>query len=144
MSVYQMVYISAQTVEFDDASLRELLAVARKNNQAAGISGMLLYHEGSFIQVLEGDREDVERLFNKIGLDGRHANTTVIFKGHAEERTFEEWGMGFLSVKALGDIPDGFHPFLRSGFVGDGATDTESAVRGALLAFKEGRWRAQV
>ena len=142
MSVYQIVYISAQTVEFDDAALRELLAVARKNNHAAGISGMLLYHDGSFIQVLEGDQDTVERLFDKIDLDKRHTNTTVIFRGHAEERTFDEWAMGYLSVKSLRDIPEGFHPFLSSGFQGD--EDSDNAVRSTLLAFREGRWRASV
>lgn len=142
MAVFQMVYISAQTVDFDEEALRELLAVARKNNHALGVSGMLLYHQGSFIQVLEGDQDVVERLFEKIELDDRHTNTTVIFRGHAEERTFDEWAMGYLSARTMKDIPEGFHSFLRSGFKDNG--DADDAVRSALVAFKEGRWRAAV
>ena len=137
-----MVYISAETVEFDEPALRELLAIARRNNHAVGVSGMLLYHKGSFIQVLEGEQATVEQLFEKIERDDRHNNTTVIFRGRADERTFDEWAMGYVSARSMGDIPEGFHSFLRSGFKAN--PDSDDAVRSALIAFREGRWRAAV
>lgn len=142
MAVYRIVYISAQTVAFDDAALAELLAVARKNNAELGISGMLLYHEGSFMQVLEGQQADVEKLYEKIAQDDRHDNTTVVLRGDVDERTFDEWAMGYLPTRSLRDIPEGFHPFLRANYQhGD---DTGDAVVSALRAFKDGRWRAKL
>jgi hypothetical protein len=51
----EIIYASAQTQPFSSAQLTELLAKARRNNQALHVSGLLLYHRGSFLQVLEGD-----------------------------------------------------------------------------------------
>lgn len=139
MSVHRLVYVSAATTEFSDAELRELLSVARSNNSARGVTGMLLYHQGSFIQVLEGAQPEVESIYAKIEQDPRHENSTILLKGDADERTFEGWAMGYVPTKSKADIPEGFHPFLKSGF--RKSYDTEDAVRKTLLAFKAGRWR---
>ena len=138
-TIHRLVYVSAATTPFTDNELNELLTVARKNNHARGVSGMLLYHGGSFIQVLEGDQAEVETIFAKIEQDPRHENASVLLKGDVEERTFEAWAMGYVPTKSKKDIPEGFHPFLKSGF--RKSFDTEDAVRKALLAFKAGRWR---
>ncbi len=142
MSIRQLVYISAATVPFDDDDLRDLLNKARANNDQQNISGMLVYHDGAFIQVLEGEGHAVDTLYEKIDLDKRHVNTTVLLRNDVSERTFEAWSMGYLPSKSLSDIPDGFHAFLKSGF--KHSHDTDNAVRSALLAFKEGRWRAKL
>lgn len=140
--VYQLVYVSAATVPFSDEELEELLAVARANNAASDISGMLLYHDGSFMQVLEGEESVVESVYEKIELDDRHSNATVLVKGPVEDRTFRSWSMGYLPSTTLADLPKGFHPFLKRGF--RRTSDTENAARKALLAFKEGRWRTEL
>ena len=142
MALYQIVYISAATVSFSDEDLRELLDIARTNNAAQGVSGMLVYHEGSFIQVLEGERVAVESVYEKIETDERHSNQTVLLRGDIEHRTFESWAMAFLPSSSLSDIPAGFHPFLRQRSCK--SDDTENAARDALNAFKEGRWRARL
>lgn len=142
MSVYQIVYISAEVAPFSDEDLKDLLTIARANNSAIDVSGMLVYHQGSFIQVLEGERAAVESVFAKIEQDNRHSNTTVLLKGDIEERAFESWAMGYLPSRSLSDIPEGFHPFLKNGFRQD--DDTENAARKALLAFKDGRWRTKL
>ena len=142
MPIYQIVYVSAATVPFSDDELKELLSTARANNTSLDVSGMLLYHQGSFMQVLEGEQAAVESVFAKIEKDDRHSNATVLYRGEAEDRTFESWAMGFLPSRSLSDIPEGFHPFLKDGFRRRG--DTENAARNALLAFKEGRWRTKL
>ena len=109
-----------------DDDLKALLATARGNNSSLGVSGMLLYHEGSFMQVLEGEQSAVESIFAKIEKDDRHTNTTILSKGEMETRTFESWAMGFLPSKSLSDIPKGFHPFLKRGF----RRSTETEGRG--------------
>jgi len=54
MKLIQLIYVSAATNRFNPAELRELLRLARLKNQQLDVTGMLLYHEGSFLQVLEG------------------------------------------------------------------------------------------
>ncbi len=142
MAFSQLVYISAATMPFSEDELQDLLAIARTNNAKLDVSGMLIYHEGAFIQVLEGQEHVVERLFHKIEKDERHANTSILLRTSAEERTFENWSMGYLPTKTAADLPEGFHAFLKTGF--KDAFDSEDAVRKALLAFKDGRWRAHL
>ncbi len=140
MSVHQIIYMSVSSAPFSDSALAQLLDVARSNNAKKNISGFLVYHKGSFIQVLEGQKDAVKATFNHINLDPRHADVQVLFEGTVEERTFEHWSMGYEPTGGLGDIPEGFHPFLKSGLAQN--DETPSMARRALLAFKDGRWRA--
>ena len=143
-SIHQLIYVSAAEYEFTEIELQELLTKARKNNESLGITGMLLFHEGSFIQALEGKEELVESLYAKIGQDQRHSETRVIFRGKIEERDFETWSMGFYrSNQSSAENLKGFHKFLKSGFRRE-ARENESLARKALLQFREGSWRQSV
>ena len=131
--LYQLVYISAATQEFTQEDLKELLARSRRNNARVGVTGMLLFHEGSFIQVLEGECQVVEELFARIGRDPRHGGSRVLSRREIEAREFGEWSMGFRSATA--DELEGFTPFL---------VEEEEAAAGragrSLSSFREGRW----
>ncbi len=140
MSVYQIIYISAACEPFDEVSIAELLQLARTNNAQRDISGLLVFHEGSFIQVLEGAKSAVKDTFAKIGTDPRHRDVQVLWEGPVEERSFESWSMGYKPTRSIKDVPEGFHPFLVSGFRHN--DETPDMARKALLAFREGRWRA--
>lgn len=139
--LYQLVYGSASTVDFDEEALLELLRVARVNNAKVGVTGMLLYAEGSFMQVLEGEREVVESLFNKIERDARHFETRVLLKVEVEERSFGDWSMGFIHTLKLSELPPGLSLFMRQG--ASGKEDIDSALK-ALSGFRDGRWRRAV
>lgn len=142
--LHQLVYISAAEHDFTEKELQELLAKARENNSKLDISGMLLFHEGSFIQALEGEKAAVESLYNKIGQDKRHTETRVLFRGEVEERHFETWSMGFYrSNQSSSENLEGFHKFLKSGFKRE-AREDESLARKALLQFRDGSWRQSV
>lgn len=142
--LHQLVYISAAEHDFTEKELQELLAKARENNAKLDISGMLLFHEGSFIQALEGEKSAVESLYNKIGQDDRHSETRVLFRGEVDERHFETWSMGFYrSNQSSSENLEGFHKFLKSGFKRE-AREDESLARKALLQFREGSWRQSV
>ena len=105
---------------------------------------MLLFHEGSFIQALEGEKSVVERLYEKIGQDKRHTETRVLFRGEIDERHFETWSMGFYrSNQTSSENLEGFHKFLDSGFKRK-AREDESLARKALLQFREGSWHQAV
>lgn len=98
MSLFSLVYVSSATRLMTPAELRELLTVSRTNNAAAGISGMLLYKSGNFIQVLEGSKSAVESTFAKISRDTRHRGCLVLLRAQQEQRDFEEWSMGFYDM----------------------------------------------
>jgi hypothetical protein len=116
----------------------------RRNNAAAGITGMLLYHKGSFFQVLEGERNVVEALYEKILEDNRHKRTTRIIFEPIKERAFGEWTMGcpILSAGQLSQIPGLNDFFVR----GDSYLELgEGRAKTLLEAFAlEGRWRASI
>ncbi len=75
--------------------LQELLIKSRKNNHDLNITGVLLHHESSFIQYLEGDKHKVKALFESIKKDLRHHSVYKIASGTSRERKFINWSMGF-------------------------------------------------
>jgi uncharacterized membrane protein (DUF373 family) len=91
----RLLYISSATKPMDEEELLALLQECRNNNSKDGITGMLLYCGESFIQVLEGEQQEVEALYKTIKKDPRHSNCTILEKKHISERKFPEWSMGF-------------------------------------------------
>ena len=143
--VFQLGYASAATVSFDDGELLALLDKARVKNAALGVTGMLLYHDGSFIQVLEGRQEVVEDLYATIAADPRHTNALLLFRCFDRGRSFGDWTMGFHRIGADGDdLPDGLNRFLQTGAIGITAEQDGDELRQALLGFRAGRWRRLV
>lgn len=74
--------------------LRALLAVCRHNNERDAITGFLFFDQTYFIQVIEGEREQVSDLYNKIAVDRRHRRVVLISCVKAEDRAFPGWLMG--------------------------------------------------
>ncbi|MCG8591615.1 MAG: BLUF domain-containing protein [Proteobacteria bacterium] len=143
--IHQLIYASAATQDLSDEDLESILEAARRNNTVAQVTGMLVYHEGSFLQVLEGEREIVEALFDRIESDPRHTSAMVLLRAEVPERGFDQWSMGFYrtqgsDVRAL----PGLNDFLRRGFTDRNATEHGEAARKILSAFREGRWRRRV
>lgn len=96
--VYYIVYVSTAKQKFNSGKLKELLKKSRVFNQKNGITGMLLYSDGDFIQALEGPKETVLTLFQKISKDERHGQIIKIKAGHWDNRKFSVWSMGFYEV----------------------------------------------
>jgi uncharacterized membrane protein (DUF373 family)/acylphosphatase len=102
----RLLYISSAAKPMDEEALLGLLQSCRNNNAQKGITGMLLYCSDSFIQVLEGETQELEALFKIIKKDPRHTNVTILEKKHITERKFPEWSMGFkkISDEDLSDV----------------------------------------
>jgi hypothetical protein len=96
--MYHLVYISYAEHPFSDLELVELLQKARGNNKQQRITGILLYAQQRFIQVLEGEEGDVRDLFERIAGDERHRKVTVVLEGSHTQRMFDNWSMGFKSL----------------------------------------------
>ncbi|GAC1440186.1 MAG: BLUF domain-containing protein [Mycobacteriales bacterium] len=90
-----VVYASRALQPFGDDDLVELLHSARARNHGCGVTGMLVYAAGSFLQLIEGDDDAVEKIWDRIRMDPRHTDLRVLRDGVALRRQFGEWSMGF-------------------------------------------------
>ncbi len=138
-TILQLVYASAETSPFSDEELMALLEQSRQANEARNVTGMLLYHEGSFIQALEGEPETVRSLYDKIARDGRHHNERVIYEVEQDERNFDGWTLGFHRIDAASEAPDGIDQFLETGELGL-TGDDHAVLRQILLGFRDGAY----
>ena len=98
----QLVYTSSAVGALAPAALADILRASRRNNEAAGITGVLLYAGGNVMQVLEGPADAVEATFQRVQGDPRHRDVTVLFRGPTDERSFPDWAMG---LQHPGDLP---------------------------------------
>ena len=144
--VLRLVYSSAATTPFADPELVELLAVARRNNERMGVTGMLLYAEGTFLQTLEGDAEVVLELYERIELDPRHGDVRILLREEGE-RAFGRWTMGFVhSTPEMFESIDGLNDFLTGGWTSASldATTLADRTRKILEQFRAGQWRRSI
>ncbi|WP_210519878.1 BLUF domain-containing protein [Hymenobacter terricola] len=93
-SVHQILYHSRATSPVADADLQRLLESARAHNAKQHITGLLLYSDGYFVQVLEGEESAVNTLFARIQHDPRHHEVATVRSGPGPRR-FSDWSMGF-------------------------------------------------
>lgn len=92
--IYQLAYFSQATEPMERKELHEMLMKARAKNKAAGISGILIYNGGCFLQLLEGDNAPVDKLYDVILEDKRHHAVSLIFRQFTENRIFKkDWYM---------------------------------------------------
>ncbi|MCU1438459.1 MAG: hypothetical protein JWP66_1546 [Naasia sp.] len=110
--MFSLVYASEATAPFSAEALRALLAVSRRNNADSAVTGMLLYKDGQFVQVLEGDEDVVRDLFDLITGDARHREVRILLESAIEDRHFPEWTMGYRQVSEDADA-DGYDRFLE-------------------------------
>lgn len=110
MSLYRLIYISSGKKKFGAAELQEILEVSIRNNADVGVTGMLLYLDGNFLQLLEGEKADVEAIYDRIYRDTRHHGAIVLTRGDADRRLFPDWGMGLkmLDPERDGEIAGAF------------------------------------
>ena len=81
-----------------EPELERVLAQSRAWNSAHDLTGILLYSNGSIMQVLEGPYDEVQYIFARISHDTRHAHMVKLADGPIEQRQFQQWSMGFKAV----------------------------------------------
>ena len=112
-ALYHLGYVSTEAVKFSDAALIALLTEARNANTDRNVTGLLLYREGSFYQVLEGSESEVMATFHDIESDPRHKEVRLLFSGETESREFADWQMGFLNLDGIDlETLSGFSDFM--------------------------------
>lgn len=98
--VYRSIPVFTGSVRDYIAEVDKMLATARRRNPQANVTGALLFNEDWFVQLLEGEYDDVHSTFNRIALDPRHEAVELLVDKVAPARLFPEWSMGF-----VGDAP---------------------------------------
>ncbi|WP_158252748.1 BLUF domain-containing protein [Cryobacterium sp. N21] len=106
-------YVSAVAVPLSDEDIAEILVHARAKNEENHLTGALIYHEGKFIQILEGPDREVHARFAAICADSRHRNVNKVSEEQILLRQFPKWTMGFrplssIAVKQLAGYDDIF------------------------------------
>jgi hypothetical protein len=97
--VFRILYLSTANEPFSSGDLSELLQKAKARNDAAHITGMLVHSDGDFLQVLEGEPENVIEVYSRISVDPRHRDISLLQRGLAYgDRLFPNWAMGFKRV----------------------------------------------
>lgn len=92
--IFHLVYSSKATSVISKNELEDILKVAREKNSAQEISGLLLHRSGHFIQLLEGDENQVYQIYNRIKKDPRHKDVLILAEFHSQARLFGNWSMG--------------------------------------------------
>lgn len=104
MEIYQLTYKSKSISEMDQVSLDLILSEATTSNSKLDVTGCLIYFKGSFIQILEGSKENVLSTYDKIIIDKRHHLVDLLWESDSEKRFFEKWNMGFFSPESDHEI----------------------------------------
>ncbi|MEQ9315700.1 MAG: BLUF domain-containing protein [Henriciella sp.] len=91
----RIIYISSARHNLKPPHINDILAASRENNRRDQITGLLVYHEGVFLQVLEGATDQVQQVYARIARDWRHTDCRVLFDEPIVERAFAEWSMAY-------------------------------------------------
>lgn len=102
--MYYLIYVSSAAFPMSSDDLLFLLEQSREKNRRLGVTGMLVYMGGSFMQMLEGDKQVVLELFETIKHDSRHKGVIQVMAGD-KHRNFEDWSMGFSNMDEVGNFP---------------------------------------
>ena len=136
MNLFRIAYFSGETTRFTRVELEQLLAKARDTNARLGITGILLYKDGNFSQVIEGEEDAVRELFEKIRHDPRHRRVIPVIEEPIAQRDFADWTMSFrnLDEDPLAVTSD-LQWFLQSPWAHLDFSRHSDTIRGFLRAF---------
>jgi len=135
MRLISLMYASSATVHFSEQDLAALLNKARENNLRLGITGLLLYKNGEFMQALEGEENVVDQLYCRIEQDSRHTGA-VLLREIIEKPRFPDWSMGFTNLQSTNtrQLP-GYSPFMDEPLAWPGFQEDPSKVQKLFAVF---------
>jgi hypothetical protein len=127
----QIIYMSSSKGIFDEQRLLDLLQLSKRENSRHAITGLLLHKDGSFIQVIEGEKRDIEQLYHNIENDRSHTGIMLLIKEPIQEREFPDWSMAIHNVPS--SMANQFSDFFTAPAGGD---QLSSKAKILLLHFK--------
>ena len=139
VSMVHLIYASTAVHSLNANQLFLLIEDARAKNQRLGVTGILVYMSGRFLQVLEGEAAVIEELYATIELDQRHREVTRIIFESISKREFRDWSMSLIDLSG-----DKLRQFVLMANPTSGTLSLShlrnGRVKKLLLAFCEGRW----
>ncbi len=141
-TMIQISYISSAVGPMSTQDLLGLLQECRENNAGSGVTGMLMYCNATFLQVLEGDEKVVDDLIDKIRKDSRHTNLQMLHRKTIERRQYSDWSMGFkrVSDKELQEV-EGLRDFGEKDFNPDYLVQHSAVVQNLMNHFRKERFK---
>lgn len=97
----QIIYASSASQPLDDEELQALFEVSKRNNEAAGVTGLLLYKDGNFLQLLEGEKNAVQTVYERVRKDPRHKDVILLHQESLRDREFVGWSMGLHNLATV-------------------------------------------
>jgi hypothetical protein len=97
----RLLYVSRAVDKDNGPAIDSILEASRGHNLNNGITGVLCYGGGIFLQAIEGGRTAVNGLYNHIVSDPRHKDVVLLHYQEIEERRFGGWTMGQVNLSAL-------------------------------------------
>jgi hypothetical protein len=137
--MFYLVYLSVARAGLSKEDLVDILAKSREANAKTGITGMLLYKDGAFMQALEGEEQAVRELYDRISRDSRHFGLLKLVEGEREDRCFGDWSMGFQDLNSEeARATPGYSEFLNTPLTADEFSKNPGQCERLLWAFKRG------
>lgn len=104
--MFQLAYISTASREFSVDELTDLSNDAGIRNRKINVTGLLLHHNGAFLQFLEGSEDTIRALYEHIARDPRHSDCKIVYTQEASTRLFSNWFTRYLSFEYIKEITD--------------------------------------
>jgi hypothetical protein len=98
--MYFLIYSSYAVPGLNEEELKSMLVQSRKRNKEHLVTGLLLYFDGKFLQLIEGEKQTIKQLYHNITNDGRHSGVLLLKDGDIDVRYFADWSMGFRTVQS--------------------------------------------
>jgi hypothetical protein len=137
MTMYSLTFVSSAVKPFTIEELHELLELCTRNNLRDGITGMMLYKDGNFMQVFEGEQAVVTATYERMVKDTRHSGMITLQEGHLGARQFPGWSMGFKNLNLATERPASYSEFLNAPLTGQEFSGTPSRAQKLLLGFRD-------
>lgn len=99
-------YLSTKAYDLSEEDITAIFEDSLGNNTAQDVTGILVYNQGNFLQVLEGEEGVVDTLFHKITKDERHKNIITVINSPLEDRLFSEFNLGYSVLTNVDDFKD--------------------------------------
>jgi hypothetical protein len=134
--MFKLIYVSSALKRLSSGALIEVLDEARRHNESVGITSILLYCDGSFMQLLEGPESDVRALYGRVFADEGHTDVRTISAHLTPERWMNEWSMAFALCAHREELEGVIN--LAKGLEGvKGGIDDNVPLRSVLVGFVE-------
>lgn len=134
MSTLELIYCSEAINPLTEEDVEFILEGAQEKNRSLGITGMLIFCNGYFLQLIEGSRPAVNQLFQSISHDARHDRITISSVREVEAPSFGDWEMAYLNEEKIAaggvkiiDSVGAFSPYAMS------AVDHRNCLKDAAL-----------